>query len=336
MSFSSYLNDKKAVFLVSFAGGMFFSMLFWLFGLEISEIILLWICFICIAGSVLLWDYLSRRRRLLYLRSVMDSLDQKYLFTEITDTPTSELEKVYWRLMKTALKTMTDEVSRSNRLNREYRDFIEQWIHEMKVPITGIQLLCENNKSSATRKIMTQTEMISQSVERVLFYARLGSVEKDYLITEVPLKACVLEVLTQNKQFLIQNNVCIHMETLSDTVYSDQKWLQFILNQIIINSVKYQGSQPLIIDVTSQDQGDYVTLSVTDNGIGIKESELDRVFDKGFVGSNGRTGKNATGIGLYLCNQLCTRLGISIEMKSKAGEYTTVLLYFPKSSFLKV
>ena len=96
---------------------------------------------------------------------------------EITDAPTSELEKVYFELMKTALKAMTDEVSGSNRLNRE---FIEQWIHEMKVPITGIQLLCENNKSGVTRKILTQTEMISQSVERVLFYARLGSVEKDY------------------------------------------------------------------------------------------------------------------------------------------------------------
>jgi signal transduction histidine kinase len=204
----------------------------------------------------------------------------------------------------------------------------------MKVPITGIQLLCENNKSSVTRKILTQTEMISQSVERVLFYARLGSVEKDYLITEVPLKACVLEVLAQDKQFLIQNNVCIHTETLCGTVYSDQKWLQFILNQIIINSVKYQGARPLVIDVTSQDQGDYVTLSVTDNGIGIKESELSRVFDKGFVGSNGRTGKNSTGIGLYLCDQLCTRLGISIEIKSTAGEYTTVLLHFPKSEFL--
>lgn len=273
------------------------------------------------------------------IKTEMDALDQKYLFAEITNAPTSELEKAYFELMKTALKAMTDEVSQSNRLNREYREyreFIEQWIHEMKVPITGIQLLCENNKSSVTRKILTQTEMISQSVERVLFYARLGSVEKDYLITEVPLKTCVLEVLAQNKQFLIQNNACIHTETLCGTVYSDQKWLQFILNQIIINSVKYQGRKPLVIDVTSQDQGDYVTLSVTDNGLGIKESELGRVFDKGFVGSNGRTEKNSTGIGLYLCDQLCTKLGISIEIKSRSGEYTTVLLHFPRSEFLKV
>ena len=336
MKLSSYLSDKKVVLLACSAGGLFFCVLLGLFGLEIGEIVLLLICFVLMAAGLFLRDFLGQRKRLRYLRTVMDALGQKYLFAEITDAPTSEFEKAYFELMKTALTAMTDEVSRCTRLNREYREYIEQWIHEMKVPITGIQLLCENNKSSVTRKIITQTEMISQSVERVLFYARLGSVEKDYLITEVSLKSCVLEVLAQNKQFLIQNNVRVNTETLSDTVYSDQKWLQFILNQIIINSVKYQSSQPPVIDVTSQEQENYVTLSITDNGIGIKESELSRVFDKGFVGSNGRTGRNSTGIGLYLCDQLCARLGISIEVKSKAGEYTTVLLHFPKSDYLKV
>ena len=180
MSFSSYLSDKKAALLVCFAGGLFFSVLLWLFGLGTGEIFLLWICFIFIVAGLLLWNYLDQHRRLRHLRAVMDALDQKYLFAEITNAPTSELEKAYFELMKTALKAMTDEVSQSNRLNREYREFIEQWIHEMKVPITGIQLLCENNKSGVTRKILTQTEMISQSVERVLFYARLRSVEKDY------------------------------------------------------------------------------------------------------------------------------------------------------------
>ncbi len=335
MSFSRYLSDKRFVLLACFAGSLFFTMLLWLFGLEIGEIFLLWICFILMAGGLLLWNYRNQRRCLRHLRDVMDALDQKYLFAEITDIPKSELERAYFKLMKTALKAMTDEVSQSNRLNLEYREFIEQWIHEMKVPITGIQLLCENNKSSVTRKILTQTEMISQGVERALFYARLGSVEKDYLIAEVPLKECVLAVLAQNRQFLIQNNACIHTEMLSGTVYSDRKWLQFILNQIIINSVKYQGDQPPVIDVTSQEQENYITMSVIDNGIGIRESELGRVFDKGFVGSNGRSEKNSTGMGLYLCDQLCARLGIKMEIKSREGEYTTVLLHFPKSEFLR-
>lgn len=104
MRFSSYLSDKKAVLLVCFANGLFFSVLLWLFGLGSGEISLLWFCFICIVGGLLLWSYLSQHKRLQHLRAVMDALDQKYLFAEITDTPTSELEKSYFELMKTALK----------------------------------------------------------------------------------------------------------------------------------------------------------------------------------------------------------------------------------------
>lgn len=133
--------------------------------------------------------------------------------------------------------------------------------------------------------------MIEQNVERVLFYARLGNVEKDYLIKEISLKQCVMEMLARNKQFLIQNGVCVDTEVIPDTVYSDNKWVCFILNQIIFNSIKYRGTEPLVIHIQSQDMGNYVSLSITDNGIGIKPSELCRVFDKGFIGSNGRTEK---------------------------------------------
>lgn len=111
---------------------------------------------------------------------------------------------------------MTDEVTEIRRLNVEYKDFIEQWIHEIKVPITGVQLLCENNKTEIMRKIIAQTELMEQSIEKVLFYARLGSVEKDYLIKEISLKQCVLEVLSRNKQFLIHNRVCVHTDSISD------------------------------------------------------------------------------------------------------------------------
>lgn len=336
MRFSDWLRDKRAVLLFCFAGTLFFSVLLWLFGLEVGEICLLLFCFFLLAAGLLWWDYWRMRRQLSNLRAVMDALDKKYLLAEIADAPTSAWEKEYFDLMKAAMKAMTDEVSDANRQGREYREFIEQWIHEMKVPLTAISLLCENHKTEVSRKILTQTELLTQGVERVLFYARLGSVEKDYLITEVSLRACVSEVLAQNKQFLIQNNACVQMESLTDTVYSDAKWLQFMLSQIIVNSVKYQGAQPPVITVSSQEQEHFVTLSVTDHGMGIRESEISRVFDKGFVGSNGRAGENATGIGLYLCDKLCERLGIGIEIWSKEGEYTTVLLHFPKSDFLRV
>ncbi|MBD5484524.1 MAG: HAMP domain-containing histidine kinase [Lachnospiraceae bacterium] len=336
MKFSDYINDNKKILLICLAGGLLFSVLLFFFGLGTSELLLLWLCFAGIFFFTIWTDYLGKQKRIRSLLSTLDSLDQKYLLAEIADKPETELEKVYFRLLKTALKDMTDEIADSRRINTEYRDYIEQWIHEIKVPITGIELICENHKTDVTRKIKTQTELIEQEVEKVLFYARLGSVEKDYLIKEISLKDCVLEVLARNKQFLIQNNVCVHTDSVTDTVYSDQKWICFILNQIIINSIKYRSDQPPVIQIASHNTENYVSLSVTDNGIGIKPSEISRVFDKGFVGSNGRGGANATGIGLYLCKQLCAKLGIGIDIESETGKSTTVLLYFPKSDHLKI
>lgn len=132
------------------------------------------------------------------------------------------------------------------------------------------------------------------------------------------------------------DRVCVHTDSISDLVYSDSKWLGFIINQIIFNSIKYCSDKPPVIQIKSKDMGDYVTLSITDNGIGIKPSEVNRVFDKGFVGSNGRMRKKSTGIGLYLCDQLCLKLGIGIDIESEVGCYTTVLLHFPKSNHLNV
>ena len=336
MTLSDYLSDKRAVLLTCLAGGLFFSVLLYLYGIAPQEMFLLWICYAGIVSGSLCRGYVILKKRLLYLQSLLDSLDRKYLMAEVAKKPVSSAEKVYFRMIKEALKSMTDEVSQAKRLNEEYRDFIEQWIHEIKIPITGIQLLCENNKSDTIRKIMSQTEQIGRYVERVLFYARLGNVEKDYFIKELSLRDCVMEALAANKQFLIQNGVSVSTEKVRDTVYSDEKWVVFIMNQIIINSVKYSGGRPPVIAVESTDMGGYVVLAVTDNGAGIKESEIDRIFDKGFVGSNGRARKGATGIGLYLCRQLCLRLGISIEAQSEQGQYTTIRLSFPKSGHLKV
>lgn len=328
MNFSEYIKDKKVVLLVSFVGAILFSELLHFWDVEGDEIFLLWIYFILLLTFTVFGDYLKQRKRIQYLLSLLDSLDQKYLFAEVAEVSESTIEQVYFRLMKTALKAMTDEVALSKRMNKEYRDFVEQWIHEIKVPITGIQLICENNKTDITRKIITQAELLEQGVEKVLFYAKLGNIEKDYLIKYIFLKDCVRNVLARNKQLLIENGACVNMEAVSDAVYSDDKWVEFILNQIIINCIKYQSNETLVVNIQTQVLGNQVVLSITDNGIGIPESELNRVFNKGFIGSNGRNRKHATGMGLYICAKLCNKLGIEIDIKSQWKEFTTVNLYF--------
>lgn len=171
MKLSDYMKDNQITLLICFAGSLFFAGILLFLGISLSEIVLLWICFAGIVSFAISGDFLKKQKRIEYLLKTMDSLDQKYLIAEIADKPETETEKIYFRLLKTALKSMTDEVSEGRRLNAEYKNFIEQWIHEIKVPITGIQLLCENNKTEIMRKIVTQTELIEQNIERVLFLA---------------------------------------------------------------------------------------------------------------------------------------------------------------------
>lgn len=362
MSLSSYLSDRKEVLLVCFLGGVLFSVLLFLFGLGGSELLLLWLFFLGILFFTLSRDFRKQRKRLRHLQETMDALDQKYLLAEVADQPENALEREYFRLLKVALKDMTDQVSESRRMNREYRDFIEQWVHEIKVPVTGTRLLCENGRkqlrqmersafsvtgtdkdsdvfqTDVFRRILAETERMEQDVEKILFYARLGSVEKDYLIRRISLKDCIREVIARNKQLLIQNSFRVQTEAVTHTVYSDEKWVCFLFNQILLNSIKYRRENNPVVEFCTQESNGYVILSIRDNGIGIPAEDLERVFDKGFVGSNGRgmkTGKRSTGIGLYLCDRLCAKLGIDIRIDSKEGIYTEVFLYFPKEETIQ-
>ena len=330
--FSAYIDDVKGVLLVCFSAALFFTLILAAFGMGTARLALLWICFCLILFPTLICCWRRKRNRLSYLGDVLDGLDSKYLLAEIADAPDSALEEAYFRLLRTALKSMTDEVAASRRQTREYQEFLEQWVHEIKLPVTGIQLLCENNKTEVTRKILAQTQRIGQDVEKVLFYARLGAAEKDCLIREISLRDCVMDVLARNRQLLMESGASIHTERLSHTVRSDSRWLAFLLTQLISNSLKYRGDRAPVLDIASREAEGCVELSVTDNGLGIRPSELPRIFDKGFVGSNGRGAGSAgaTGMGLYLCAGLCQRLGIGIAAESDWNRSTSVRLYFSK------
>jgi signal transduction histidine kinase len=263
----------------------------------------------------------------------MESLDKKYLLPNVLDKPSTALDQEYFYIMKRAMKSMTEQVSQAERKQTEYQQFIEQWVHEIKRPITASTLICENNKNEYTRKLISQIEEMERQVERVLYYARLGHVEKDYMISETSLDDIVEEALAKNKQLLIQNNVRVDTSRLHYKVYSDKKWIVFILNQIIINCIQYRKENSQIA-ITASEEGSNIKLSVKDNGIGIKGSEVSRIFQHGFTGSNGRNAKNSTGIGLYLCKELSKKLGISIDVKSVLNVYTEIILLFPKDDNL--
>ncbi len=197
-------------------------------------------------------------------------------------------------------------------------------------------MIIENNKTNVTKSIDEELQRIENYIEQALFYARSNTVEKDYYIKKVKLRDIVYESIKKNKNVLIQEKVSMNLHDLDLEVSTDSKWIGFILNQIIGNSIKYKKVDcRLEIEIYAKQRKENAILYIKDNGIGIKEGEVTRVFEKGFTGTNGRlVGKKSTGIGLYLCKNLCNKLGIQIELNSILDEGTKVQLVFPKSSYI--
>lgn len=279
------------------------------------------------------YDFLKLRSHLDELKSIMDGLDQKHLFSECVPTPHNAYERRIYQLMRRSGKAMIEAVSDARCAQRDYREYIESWVHEIKAPITGISLMCENHRDELTRRISLENQKIENYVDMALYYARSEEVYKDYVIQETDLQEVAREVLAKNKHYLIQNGIQAEVDC-RHRAFTDQKWISFILNQLVLNATKYKGDSNACIKVETQEYAHGVRLLVSDNGIGIKEEELGRIYDKGFTGSNGRTHERSTGMGLYLCRKLCGRLGIDISARSREGAGTQIILEFPVSSYL--
>lgn len=285
-----------------------------------------------------IYEYQIKKRYYDELQKTIDELDEKYLITEIMKTPNFIEGKILKSILGQVDKSMHEQVNKYKYLQEDYKEFIELWIHEVKLPLTTSKMIIENNKNKVTRSIEEELDSIENYVEQALFYARSSAVEKDYYIRKCNLKDIVNESIKKNKTSLIEEKVDINIHDLDNVVSTDSKWIVFILGQIIQNSVKYRNKKSLLnIEVYSEPKKDNTVLNIKDNGIGIKKEEISRVFDKGFTGTNGRlAGKKSTGIGLYLCRNLCEKLGVSINVKSTDSVGTVVSLVFPNSSFVRL
>lgn len=301
-------------------------------GNSISEVFLILAVWTLILLAGLFLTYWQRSRQMRQLLDMAGQLSERYLISEVMELPEQAEDQVYYRLLKMAGKSMLEQIGEVQREHQEYKEYIEQWIHEVKTPITAIRLICENNRCSFTRELMAELENINRFTEQALYYARSEHTEKDYSVREISLSDVVHGAIADNKYFLRQNNVAVTVEDVKYSIYSDDKWLRFILDQLISNAVKYRVDHP-VLHFFAVKKSDSIILSVSDNGIGIPQGDLPRIFEKGFTGQNGRTIHSSTGIGLYLCGRLCDKLGIGISASSE-GKGTTISLSFHINDFV--
>lgn len=336
MSFKKYIKDKITYIIMLFFGIITSQIL--LIPFEIHNFVKIYVGMAPLVMFLICFFIEYTRKKNFYnnLRAKIEDLDDKYLIAEIVQTPNFTEGKILKTILQETGKSMLENVNNYKYLQEDYKEYIELWIHEIKLPISAGKMIVENNKSEVTSSINEELDKIENFVEQALFYARSQAPEKDYYVKKQDLKEIINTVILKNKRILLQNKVKINIHDVQKQIYTDSKWCIFILNQIIQNAVKYSRQENKEVEIFAQDKKENTILYIKDNGIGIQKGEITRVFEKGFTGINGRkTGQKATGIGLYLCKKLCNKLGMGIELNSEENIGTEIRIVFPKSSFIE-
>ena len=358
MRFRDYIKEKMVLIIGTILALVSVEIL--LLAYDISILIRVYCAFIVIFVLVLaiLIEYKKKKDYYNELIKNMEDLKEKYLISEIIKTPNFIEGKILKDILQDTGKSMLENVNYYKNIQEDYKEYIELWIHEVKIPIAASKMIIENNKeltrnsreslqindtetdsitykSDILRSIDEELDKVENYTEQALFYARSNAVEKDYIINKTNLKEIVNGAILKNKTTLLNEKVLIELSNLKEEeVCTDSKWAIFIVNQIIQNAIKYSKENNKKIEISSKEKNDKVILYIKDNGIGIKKGEITRVFERGFTGENGRIiGQKSTGIGLYLCKKLCEKLGLRIELNSEKDKGTEVRIIFPKSSY---
>lgn len=218
----------------------------------------------------------------------------------------------------------------------EYEEYIEVWAHEIKTPLGLMTFVLDNRKEEISAVVYKRLQYVKtkmqEDIERMLYYARLKSTCNDYFFKELSLKESCIEVIEEYKVILQENGIDVILDIEDYKVMSDKRGIQFIIRQIISNSVKYKNieeTNPQIVIISDENEKN-INLTIRDNGIGVKAYDLPFIFEKGFTGEIGEQRKNSTGMGLYLAKQVTERLKVGLEVNDKYADGLEISLVFPK------
>lgn len=267
-------------------------------------------------------DYLHTRTRCRELERMISMTAEM-----LGDLPAADtLPEAAWAQLVTNIR---DELiqTKANARN-DYQDMVDYytvWAHQIKTPIASMKLALQNEDSELSRQLRSDLFRTQQYVDMVLAFLRLGSDSTDYVFHSMNLDEIIRPSVRKFAPEFIRRRLSLHYEPINTTLVTDEKWLAFVLEQLLSNALKYTREGSISIRMA-----DEKTLCIEDTGIGIAPEDLPRVFEKGYTGCNGRTDKNASGLGLYLCKRVCERLNMSIRMTSQLGKGTQVYLTQPE------
>ena len=336
MKLSEYLIDKIGDILIFILGHFTIIMLLIAFKAEPSLIFSIIFINCIIFLSIILIDYFRKKKFYSNLLNNVENLDKKYLILEMIEKPEFYEGKIFYELLYEINKSMIENVKEYSLSINEFKEYVEMWIHEVKIPISSLVLLNHNHKNELSKKYEEQIRRLDNYIDQILYYVRSENVEKDYIIKETSISSVIKSVALKNKDDLIENDIELDVKVNDENVLTDSKWLEFMLNQIINNSIKYRNQdKKACIKITTEKIDDKVILSIYDNGIGIKKSDLPQIFNKSYTGDNGRKVAKSTGMGLYIVKNLCEKLGHKLDVESEYGKFTKVQITFYENDFYK-
>lgn len=322
-----FLRDKAYFFALAAIMTIFVGLFLNALRVRTEIIIVLAGCWLVFLVSSLALEYFRKYKFYRDLTQNIQELDQAYLVLETLLEPNFYDGQVLYESLYTINKSMAENVHNYRISSREFQEYVEMWIHEVKTPLATLAVI------SRDPKVNKQIKRLDDYVEQILYFARAENAERDYLIKPVDLATVVGETASRNREILQANDIDFSVNNLDYQVYTDSKWLEFILNQILNNSIKYQSTK---INISAREMDHEIILTIHDDGLGIKLQDLPRVFEKSFTGDNGRIGKQSTGMGLYIVKTLCDKLGHQININSAENKFTEVEIIFANSEYYNV
>ncbi|MCH5260649.1 MAG: sensor histidine kinase [Lachnospiraceae bacterium] len=313
-----YLHEHVKMALTFALFTAIYAVVFFLYDLEAEAIfyavVLCVLVSIVILGAGFIGFYGEYRRRLLILNDIQ---------LEFENLPEADtlLEEDYQQMVRALGRINIEHLTDWQKERQESLDYYTTWAHQIKTPIAVMRMTLQGEDTEEHRELLAELFRIEQYVEMVLSYIRLGSHQSDFVFQECDLDAIIKQAVHKYAAMFVRCRVSLVYEPVEMTVLTDEKWLLFIIEQLLSNAVKYTREGTVTISVSPEQ-----VLSVADTGMGIAPEDLPRIFEKGFTGYHGRADKKATGLGLYLCRQTADKLGIRISVRSEVGKGSTFFL----------
>lgn len=321
-----FLREHAAFIVFQFLLVGFILMLYWLDGFRNTDTAI----YSFIISLLLLASFLGVRfamRYRYYERLLSDPPNMEHALQREGRSPETVQTELY---MQKLYRLYQYEVQSLYAGQTRHLQFINQWVHQMKTPLSVMHLLLQEPEELDKASIREEVDRLRAGLDTVLMNARLDTFEQDMQIEQASLRGMVSEMVTENKRLFISRRVYPEIDIEERyQVATDRKWMKFIIGQLLTNAVKYTFEENKKLYIRASCLEGTITLSVQDEGIGIPPSDLPRVTKAFFTGENGRLSGESTGMGLYLAQEVCNRLGHELEITSSKGQGTTVSIVFP-------